>query len=97
LDKIISDKNNNFAKKIIPSSCKNNLHCSEKVAIVLLKGFHESSYETVQPYLDVAETFVTIKDNFQKHRLMWVLGDATIVVSTTLDMKITALNSNSLK
>jgi hypothetical protein len=44
LDKIISDKNDNFAKKIVLSSCRDSLQCSEKVAIVLLKGFHKTSY-----------------------------------------------------
>jgi hypothetical protein len=44
LDSVISDNNNNnFAKKIVLWLCKNSLQYSEKVAIVLLKGFKKTT------------------------------------------------------
>ena len=77
------------------ATCPNSLHCSEKVAIVLLKGFNKG-FDSVQPYLEVAETLLTIPDNHQEQRLKWVLGSPTLVVSTEL-YHLVASNSSSLE
>lgn len=53
IEKLISDKYEIIASKIVKVLCPNNLHASEKIAIVLLKGLSKSNYENVQTYLDV--------------------------------------------
>lgn len=40
--------------------CPGNLHASEKIAVVLLKGLSKSNYENVQTYLDVLHEYVLI-------------------------------------
>ena len=75
--------------------CPNNLHASEKIAIVLLKGLSKSNYENVQTYLDVIHEYILIEDPHQRLRMQWVLGQQTLVVST-ITKTLAAMNSYSL-
>ena len=64
------------------------------MAIILLKGLHKSTYNNVQPYLDVVHSFVLIDDSHQDLRIKWVLGRATLNLST-ISKTVAALNSYS--
>lgn len=44
IEKLISDKYEIIASKIVKVLCPNNMHASEKIAIVLLKGLSKSNY-----------------------------------------------------
>jgi hypothetical protein len=44
IEKLITDKYEVIASKIVKVLCPNNLHASEKIAIVLLKGLSKSNY-----------------------------------------------------
>ena len=60
VEKLIHDGYESIAAKIVKIICPNNLHASEKIAIVLMKGISKSNYENIQPYLDVVHEFVLI-------------------------------------
>jgi hypothetical protein len=45
--------------------CYNNLIGTEIVAAVLLKGIQKSNYENIQPFLDVIQVYLKIKDKHQ--------------------------------
>lgn len=62
IEKLIHDGYESIAAKIVRIICPNNLHASEKIAIVLLKGISKANFENVQPYLDVVHEFVLIQD-----------------------------------
>lgn len=62
---------------------------------MLLRGFNKG-FESVQPYLEVAETLLSIPDVHQEQRLMWVLGRPSLAVSTEL-YQLIASNSSSLE
>lgn len=96
IEKLISDKYEAIASKIVRVLCPNNLHASEKIAVVLLKGLSKSNYENVQTYLDVLHEYVLIDDPHQRLRMQWVLGQQTLIVST-ISKTLSAMNSYSLE
>jgi hypothetical protein len=95
IEKLIHETYESIASKIVKIICPNNLHASEKIAIVLVKGLSKSNYENVQPYLDVLHEFVLIEDEHQLLRMKWVLGKQSLVVST-ISKTLSAMNSYSL-
>lgn len=95
IEKLITDKYEAIASKIVRVLCPNNLHASEKIAVVLLKGLSKSNYENVQLYLDVLHEYILIEDAHQKLRVKWVLGTQTLIVST-ISKTLSAMNSYSL-
>ncbi len=95
IEKLISDKYEAIASKIVRVLCPNNLHASEKIAVVLLKGLSKSNYENVQTYLDVLHEYILIDDPHQALRMQWVLGQQTLIVST-ISKTLSAMNSYSL-
>jgi hypothetical protein len=95
IDKLIADKYEAIASKIVRVLCPGNLHASEKIAVVLLKGLSKSNYENVQTYLDVIHEYVLIEDAHQRLRMQWLLGQQTLVVST-ISKTLAAMNSYSL-
>ena len=47
---------------MVKAMCRNNLVASEKVAIVLIKGITRCSYEIIQPFLEVIQSYILIQD-----------------------------------
>ena len=76
--------------------CPNNLHASEKIAIVLLRGLSKSNFENVQPYLDVVHEYILIEDEHQMTRIKWIIGKQTLIVST-ISKSLSAMNAYSLE
>lgn len=53
LEKLISENNDQVTVNFIKQICTNNIHASEKVAIILTKGLKKSAFTGVQPYIDI--------------------------------------------
>ena len=96
VEKLIHDGYESIAAKIVKIICPNNLHASEKIAIVLMKGISKANYENIQPYLDVLHEFVLIDDEHQLLRVKWIIGKQTLVVST-ISKTLSAMNAYSLE
>lgn len=96
MQKLIHDGYESIAAKIVKIICPNNLHASEKIAIVLLKGISKSNFENIQPYLDVVHEFILIQDEHQHLRILWVIGKQTLTIST-ISKTLSAMNAYSLE
>lgn len=48
---------------------------------MILKGLHKSTFNDVQPYLDVLHTYMLIEDGYQDLRAKWVLGKPILNLS----------------
>lgn len=85
-----------MAAALVKEICRDNLFASEKVTIVLMKGLCKSTFDNVQPYLDVLHEFMLIDDKYQDLRIKWLIGKQTLAVST-ISKQIIALNSYSME
>ena len=61
-----------------------------------MKGLCKSTFDNVQPYLDVLHEFMLIEDEHQDLRIKWMIGKQTLAVSPA-SKQIVALNSYSLE
>lgn len=64
LDKIFAE-NSTFGANLVRSICTGNIQTSEKVGIVLIRAFSRCTFDNIQPFLDVAQSYLLIKDNYQ--------------------------------
>lgn len=96
IEKLVHDGYETIAAKIVHIICPDNLHASEKIAVVLLRGLSKSNFENVQPYLDVLHEFVLIPDQHQSLRVQWALGKQTLALST-ISKTLSAMNAYSLE
>ena len=64
--------------------------------VVLTKGLCKSTFDNVQPYLDVLHEYMLIEDDYQDLRIKWIIGKQTLAVST-VTKQIVALNSYSME
>lgn len=94
--KMITENNGKYTCSLISSLCKGSLPLSEKVAVVLLRGIYNSSYNNAQPFLDAVSAFVQINDEYRDYRLKWVYGMPTIILSP-VDKSIAAFNKYSVE
>lgn len=90
-NKMITENNQKLACCLVTSLCKDSLSLSEKVAYVLIRGYFNTNYATIEPYLEVTSAFILIQDAYKDYRLRWVLGMPTLSLSS-FDKSIVAFN-----
>jgi hypothetical protein len=54
--------------------CRDNLKLTKKLAKIFIKAINLSSTDKLAIYLKALKKFLLIDDQYQQHRLEWILG-----------------------
>ena len=75
MSKIVEDNavKSDFGAQI-SGMCRDNLKLTKKLAKIFIKAINSSSTEKMAIYLKALKNFLLIDDQYQQHRLEWVLG-----------------------
>ena len=96
LEKLIQDNYESVCAALVKEICRDNLFASERVTIVLMKGLCKSTFDNVQPYLDVLHEFMLVDDIYQDLRIKWIIGKQTLALNP-ISKNIVSLNSYSME
>lgn len=65
---------NDHLCQLMSHICFNNYDVSQKISKVLLEGLRYYLEENCRPFIAATRWFISIKDDFQLHRIEWILG-----------------------